>query len=267
MGSISDDVEAYPSRGARRRRRTRLSSSTTETVSGYGSPATATSWNKNKNDLPSETITTARVVVADAAAAAVAGQSQEQMFAQEIAARRLGPLESYLTESELEQGVRVSSEASAALERQHRLIQMAALPPPELQLVGQNTIDQLNGAPAAPVAEAMTTKEGDDASGSERENEQGLWLSRGMLIGAAALYGTNFGCVKLLEESVPMSLAAALRFSVSVIPFVPTLLGKMKPGVWWAGAQVRENGGEGGEISVCNRQVYCLVMGVGNWLL
>ncbi|CAN0380717.1 unnamed protein product, partial [Hapterophycus canaliculatus] len=64
-----------------------------------------------------------------------------------------------------------------------------------------------------------------------------LWASRGMLAGAAMLYGTNFGCVKLLEESVPMSLAAALRFSVALVPFVP-FLRKVNPGVFRAGAEV-----------------------------
>lgn len=64
-----------------------------------------------------------------------------------------------------------------------------------------------------------------------------VWVSRGMLAGAAMLYGTNFGCVKLLEETVPMSLAAALRFSVAFVPFLPFLT-KIKPQVFKAGAEV-----------------------------
>lgn len=64
-----------------------------------------------------------------------------------------------------------------------------------------------------------------------------VWASRGMLAGAAMLYGTNFGCVKLLEETVPMSLAAALRFSVALVPFLP-FLRKIKPEVFKAGAEV-----------------------------
>lgn len=67
----------------------------------------------------------------------------------------------------------------------------------------------------------------------------GLWASRALLVGSAALYGTNFACVKLLQESVPMSLVAAWRFSLAVLPFVPHLL-KVKPGVLRAGLEVRE---------------------------
>ena len=67
----------------------------------------------------------------------------------------------------------------------------------------------------------------------------GLWASRGMLLVAAMLYGTNFGCVKLLEETVPMSLAAVLRFTVSVTPFLPFLL-KTNLGVFRAGVEVRD---------------------------
>lgn len=84
----------------------------------------------------------------------------------------------------------------------------------------------------------------DDSSASEKGNaaeaEQGLglWASRGLLAGAAMLYGTNFGCVKLLEETVPMSLAAFLRFSVAMIPFVP-FLSKMNKDIFVAGAEVR----------------------------
>ncbi|CAN0510151.1 unnamed protein product, partial [Scytosiphon promiscuus] len=58
-----------------------------------------------------------------------------------------------------------------------------------------------------------------------------------MLAGAAMLYGTNFGCVKLLEETVPMSLAAVLRFTLAVVPFLPFLV-KTNLGVFRAGVQV-----------------------------
>ncbi|CAM9531481.1 unnamed protein product [Discosporangium mesarthrocarpum] len=66
----------------------------------------------------------------------------------------------------------------------------------------------------------------------------GVWASRGLLVAAAAVYGTNFGCVKLLEESLPMSLAAALRFSVAMVPFLPFAF-KSSPAVLKAGAEVR----------------------------
>ncbi|CAM9469349.1 unnamed protein product [Choristocarpus tenellus] len=65
----------------------------------------------------------------------------------------------------------------------------------------------------------------------------GVWVSRGLLAGVAALYGTNFGCVKLLEESVPISLAAALRFSVALVPFLPSLV-RTSPAVLKAGIEI-----------------------------
>ena len=66
----------------------------------------------------------------------------------------------------------------------------------------------------------------------------GLWASRGMLAGTAMLYGTNFGCVKLLEETIPMSLAAVLRFTIAVVPFLH-FLRKINLGVFRAGVEVR----------------------------
>lgn len=51
-----------------------------------------------------------------------------------------------------------------------------------------------------------------------------MWVSRGMLAVVAMLFGTNFGCVKLLQETVPMRLGAALRFTVAVTPFLPFLI-------------------------------------------
>lgn len=213
----------------RRRRRTRLASTKSTT-------ATAPTWTNSLATPP-----------------ATSAVTEEQLFAAEVAARKLAPQESYLTPRELENGARVSSTVSAEIERQQRILEMSALPPPEL-LMGHETIDKLTGAPVAPVKRELATdgntgvlggKERGAGEGLAEEGDsdaRSLWISRGLLIGAAALYGTNFGCVKLLEETVPMSLAAALRFSVSVIPFVPTLMKNLnsKAGVWRAGAEVRK---------------------------
>ena len=92
----------------------------------------------------------------------------------------------------------------------------------------------------------MEAERGREKAGQEEEQAvmkavssgAGLWASRGMLAGAAMLYGTNFGCVKLIEETVPMSLATALRFTVAVIPFLPFLM-KINPGVFRSGVEVK----------------------------
>ena len=95
--------------------------------------------------------------------------------------------------------------------------------------------------------------EGGDDDGA-RVDGTSLWASRAMLVGVAIIYGTNFGCVKLLEESVPVSLAAALRFSVAVIPFIPFL--RVTPGVFKAGVEVGKaflvEKHCGGPVSRCN---------------
>ena len=66
----------------------------------------------------------------------------------------------------------------------------------------------------------------------------GMWAPRGVLVVSAMLYGTNFGRVKLLQEIIPMSLAAAVRFTaVAVMPFLPIPI-KINLGVFRAGVEV-----------------------------
>lgn len=48
--------------------------------------------------------------------------------------------------------------------------------------------------------------------------------ARALLLLVAALYGTNFGCVKVLGEAMIPSVAALLRFSVAALVFSPNLL-------------------------------------------
>ena len=64
----------------------------------------------------------------------------------------------------------------------------------------------------------------------------GLWGSRGILVIVAILYGTNFACVKLLQQTVPVSLAFALRILISAFPLLPFLFKLnfeiFKAGVW-----------------------------------
>lgn len=54
-------------------------------------------------------------------------------------------------------------------------------------------------------------------------NGKEAWLSRGILLLCAALYGTNFASVKMLDESLAPSLAAMFRFSLAGLVFAPSL--------------------------------------------
>lgn len=50
-------------------------------------------------------------------------------------------------------------------------------------------------------------------------------MARATMLAVAAMYGTNFGAVKILEEAMPASVAAALRFAMASIVLLPLLKG------------------------------------------
>jgi hypothetical protein len=49
-------------------------------------------------------------------------------------------------------------------------------------------------------------------------------VARLVLVTVSAFYGTNFGCVKILNDALSPSLAAVLRFSLAALVFLPNLL-------------------------------------------
>ena len=53
-----------------------------------------------------------------------------------------------------------------------------------------------------------------------------VWKARLLLILAAALYGTNFTCVKMLDETVPVGISTMLRFALASMATLPWLVGK-----------------------------------------
>ena len=59
---------------------------------------------------------------------------------------------------------------------------------------------------------------GDDGDGGKN-------VARVTMIGVAAMYGTNFASVKILEEAMPPSVAAALRFTIASIVLLPLFRG------------------------------------------
>jgi len=51
-----------------------------------------------------------------------------------------------------------------------------------------------------------------------------LWKARLLLVGAAALYGTNFSLVKHLGDVMPVGISTSLRFGAAVLVTLPWLL-------------------------------------------
>jgi drug/metabolite transporter (DMT)-like permease len=56
----------------------------------------------------------------------------------------------------------------------------------------------------------------------------GVWVARMLLLLSAALYGTNFTFVKILNENVPVQDGTILRFSLAALATFPMLLQPMK---------------------------------------
>ena len=55
------------------------------------------------------------------------------------------------------------------------------------------------------------------------DKEDGVWKARSLLIGAAALYGTNFSLVKLLGDVMPEGVSLSLRFALASLVTLPWL--------------------------------------------
>lgn len=56
-----------------------------------------------------------------------------------------------------------------------------------------------------------------------------LWTARLLLLVAAALYGTNFSVVKILDDHIPVGMASTLRFGLATLVTLPWLLAPPKP--------------------------------------
>lgn len=54
------------------------------------------------------------------------------------------------------------------------------------------------------------------------------WSSRIILLVVSAFYGTNFGCVKILGESLHPGVAASFRFTIAALVFLPQLIAVFK---------------------------------------
>eukprot|EP00541_Cyclophora_tenuis_P011505 CAMPEP_0116554336 /NCGR_PEP_ID=MMETSP0397-20121206/7537_1 /TAXON_ID=216820 /ORGANISM="Cyclophora tenuis, Strain ECT3854" /LENGTH=386 /DNA_ID=CAMNT_0004079489 /DNA_START=263 /DNA_END=1423 /DNA_ORIENTATION=+ len=59
---------------------------------------------------------------------------------------------------------------------------------------------------------------------SKTSAEGEIWKARGLLLAAAALYGTNFPVVKMLGDIVPVGIGATIRFGLASLVTLPWLL-------------------------------------------
>lgn len=57
-----------------------------------------------------------------------------------------------------------------------------------------------------------------------------IWKARLLLLGAAALYGTNFSIIKIIGDSMPVGISATLRFGLASLATLPWLLQPPKDG-------------------------------------
>jgi drug/metabolite transporter (DMT)-like permease len=60
-------------------------------------------------------------------------------------------------------------------------------------------------------------------------DEEAIWRARWLLIGAAALYGTNFSVVKLLGDEMPVGISTSLRFGLAALATLPWLVDGFLP--------------------------------------
>jgi len=74
--------------------------------------------------------------------------------------------------------------------------------------------------------EVVISQEKDNVSiSNDKLNDNIIWKARFLVLAAAALYGTNFSIVKILDESVPISISNILRFGLASLVTLPWLFG------------------------------------------
>jgi drug/metabolite transporter (DMT)-like permease len=104
----------------------------------------------------------------------------------------------------------------------------------DAKLAGENTWDQ------STLDSSTQTSMTKVAMEDTEEETKDKWIARTILIVVSAFYGTNFGCVKILGEALDPSVAAALRFTLAALVFLPYLLKviKTKPQLVRGGLEV-----------------------------
>lgn len=59
---------------------------------------------------------------------------------------------------------------------------------------------------------------------TQQEGISDVWKARLLLIGASALYGTNFSLVKLMGDTMPVGVSSTLRFGLAALVTLPWLV-------------------------------------------
>jgi len=74
------------------------------------------------------------------------------------------------------------------------------------------------------LTEEPRTAEAGEQAGEEKVSAWGYLWPRAMLLAVAAIWGTNFGVIKLLDESLRTSASAAGRFGLAALALSPALI-------------------------------------------
>lgn len=81
-----------------------------------------------------------------------------------------------------------------------------------------------NSMPQQTLVEITEMNNKVSSDGKETEGVSDLWKARLLLIGAAALYGTNFSLVKHLGDIMPVGVSTFFRFGAAALATMPWLL-------------------------------------------
>jgi len=78
--------------------------------------------------------------------------------------------------------------------------------------------------PSLPTDEVESTMLATSADVELHDTEESkVWKARSLLIGAAALYGTNFSLVKILGDTMPVGVSLTIRFALAAVVTLPWL--------------------------------------------
>ena len=68
----------------------------------------------------------------------------------------------------------------------------------------------------------------------QHRSKRQVWISRWLLVGSAAIYGSSFPMITVLNESIPVSINMPLRFGLASVLTVPWLLFPCNGEAWMA---------------------------------
>jgi drug/metabolite transporter (DMT)-like permease len=114
-----------------------------------------------------------------------------------------------------------SSPLSTIVKGEGGITMVASLPAPatlekEPRKTKSSSSSSSSSSPVATLPPQINTIDGRD--------EGDLWRARLLLVGAAALYGTNFSLVKLLGDTMPVGISTTLRFGLAALATLPWLI-------------------------------------------